>query len=128
MHRGRIKKFDVVILENMTTPKKLWIGIGILALLSPLGLILPSLFGAGGAWGEWGAEEFHKLIGYVPEGMHKLARLWKSPLKDYAVPGQTQGLARRGLGYVLTAFIGVAITAGAAYLIAKALGRKSRGK
>jgi hypothetical protein len=112
----------------MTTTKKLWIGIGILALLSPLGLIIPSLFGAGGAWGEWGAEEFNKLIGYVPEGMQKLAHLWKSPLKDYAVPGQAQGLARRGLGYVLTAFIGVAITAGLAYLIANVLGRKNRKK
>ena len=112
----------------MTTTKKLWIGIGILALLSPLGLILPSLFGAGGAWGEWSAEEFNKLVGYVPEGMRKLAHLWKSPLKDYTVPGQTQGLARKGLGYVLTAFIGVAITAGLAYCIANVLGRKNRGK
>ena len=99
-----------------------------LALLSPLGLILPSLFGAGGAWGEWGAEEFHKLVGYVPEGMHQLAHLWKSPLKDYTVSGQTPGLARRGLGYVLTAFIGVAVTAGLAYLIANVLGRKNRDK
>jgi hypothetical protein len=112
----------------MTTTKKLWIGIGILALLSPLGLIIPSLCGAGGAWGEWGAEEFNKLVGYVPEGMHKLAHLWKSPLKDYTVPGQTDGLARRGLGYALTAVIGVALTAGLAYLIAKALGRKNREK
>jgi len=112
----------------MTTLKKLWIGIAVLALLSPLGLILPSLFGAGGAWGEWGAEEFNKLVGYVPEGMRRLAHLWKSPLKDYAMPGQTQGLARRGLGYVLTAFIGVAITAGLGYLIANVLGRKNRKK
>ena len=112
----------------MTTTKKLWIGIGVLALLSPLGLTIPALFGAGGAWGEWGAEEFNKLIGYVPEGMQKLAHLWKSPLKDYAVPGQTQGLARRGLGYVLTAILGVVITAGLAYLIAKALGSKNKEK
>ena len=112
----------------MTTTKKLWISIGVLALLSPLGLIIPSLFGSGGAWGEWGAEEFNKLIGYVPEGMQKLAHLWKSPLKDYAVPGHAQGLARRGLGYVLTAFIGIALTAGFAYLIASVLGRKNRKK
>jgi hypothetical protein len=112
----------------MTTTKKLWIGIGILALLTPLGLIIPVLFGAGGAWGEWGAEEFNRLIGYVPEGMQKLAHLWKSPLKDYTVPGQEQGLAHRGLGYVLTAFIGVAITAGLAYLLANLLGRKNREK
>ena len=46
----------------MTTTKKLWIGIVILTLLSPLGLIIPALFGAGGAWGEWGLEEIKKLI------------------------------------------------------------------
>ena len=77
----------------MTTVKKLWIGIAVLALLSPLGLIIPSLLGAGGAWGEWGAEEFKKLIGYVPEGMGKLGHVWKSPLPNYTVPGHKQGMA-----------------------------------
>ena len=112
----------------MTTVKKLWIGIAVLALLSPLGLIVPSLLGAGGAWGEWGAEEFKKMVGYVPDGMRRLADLWKSPLKDYAVPGQAQGLAHRGLGYALTAVLGVAITAGLAYCIANVLRRKNREK
>jgi cobalt/nickel transport protein len=112
----------------MKTVKKLWIGVGILALLSPLGLLIPALFGAGGTWGEWGAEEFKKLMGYVPEGMQKLGRLWKSPLKDYTVPGQAQGLARKGLGYALSALIGIALTAGLAYVLAKALGRKDREK
>ncbi len=112
----------------MKTVNKLWIGVGILALLSPLGLLVPALFGAGGAWGEWGAEEFRKLVGYVPEGMQKLGRLWKSPLKDYAVPGQAQGLALKGLGYALSALIGIALTGGLAYLLAKTLGREDRGK
>ncbi len=109
----------------MTTIKKLWIGIGILALLSPLGLIIPSLFGAGGAWGEWGLEEMQKLVGYVPEGMQKLAHSWKSPLSDYKVPGQKQGIAIGSLGYVLSAIVGIAITAGAVYVITKLLGRKN---
>jgi hypothetical protein len=112
----------------MTTIKKLWIGIGILALLSPLGLIIPALFGAGGAWGEWGLEEMKKLVGYIPEGMQKLAELWKSPLPDYTVPGQKPGLAHESLGYILTAVIGIAVTAGVAYVIAKLLGRKNRDK
>jgi hypothetical protein len=110
----------------MTTVKKLWIGIAILALLSPLGLIIPALFGAGGAWGEWGLEEIKKLVGYIPEGMQKLAELWKSPLPDYTVPGQKQGLAHESLGYILTAVIGIAITAGLAYVLAKLLGRKDK--
>lgn len=111
----------------MTTIKKLWIGIGILALLSPLGLILPALFGASGAWGEWGPEKIIKLIGYVPEGMQKLAGQWKSPLNAYTVPGQRPGLAHESLAYIITAIIGIAITAGLAYVIAKLLGRKNKG-
>jgi hypothetical protein len=112
--------------KNVKTVKKLWIGIGILALLSPLGLIIPALFGAGGAWGEWGLEEVNKLIGYIPEGMHKLAHIWKSPMPDYTVPGQKPGLAHESLGYILTAIIGVAVTAGLAYALAKLLGRKNK--
>jgi len=110
----------------MTTIKKLWIGIGILVLLSPLGLIIPALFGAGGAWGEWGLEEVKSLVGYIPEGMQKLAALWKSPMHDYTVPGQKPGLVHGSLGYILTAVIGMAITAGLAYVIAKLLGRKNK--
>jgi cobalt/nickel transport protein len=110
----------------MTTVKKLWIGIAVLALLSPLGLIIPSLLGAGGAWGEWGAEEFKKLIGYVPEGMRRLGHVWRSPLPNYTVPGQKQGLTNDGLGYMLAAVIGIAITAGFAYILAKLLGRKNK--
>ena len=112
--------------KKLTTVKKLWIAIGVLALLSPLGLILPALFGAGGAWGEWGLEEIEKIAGLMPAGMKRLAHFWKAPLADYAVPGQGEGAARTGLGYVLTGVIGVAATAAAAYLIVKLLARKER--
>jgi cobalt/nickel transport protein len=110
----------------MTTIKKLWRGIGILVLLSPLGLIIPALFGAGGAWGEWGLEEMKKLVGFIPKGMQKLAGLWKSPMHDYTVPGQKTGLAHGSLGYIVTAVIGIAITAGLAYVIAKLLGSRNK--
>lgn len=116
-----------VHIKYMTTVKKLWIGIGILALLSPLGLIIPALFGASGAWGEWGLDKIKKLIGYIPEGMQKLAELWKSPMHAYTMPGQKPGLAHESLVYILTALIGIAITAGLAYVIAKLLGRKNKG-
>lgn len=112
----------------MTTTKKLWIVIGILVLLSPLGLILPALFGAGGAWGEWSLEEVKKLVGYAPKGMEKLSRLWKSPLQNYAVPGQRDGLLHGSLGYIVAAVVGIAVTAGIAYLLAKILGRRERDK
>ncbi len=110
----------------MKTVSKLWIGIGILALLTPLGLIIPALFGAGGAWGEWSLQEVRKLLGYVPEGMERISRLWRPPLGDYALPGQASGGGHHGFGYFLSAVIGVSITAGLAYLLAKLLQKKGK--
>ncbi len=107
--------------------RKLWIAIGILALLSPLGLIIPALFGAGGAWGEWGLEEINKMFGFVPEGMKRLGHLWNSPMKDYAVPGYSGRMAERGVGYVVSAVIGVAITAFLAFILAKILSKRGNG-
>ncbi len=104
-------------MARMTTVKKLWIAIGILALLSPLGLIIPALFGADGAWGEWGAGEIGRMFGFIPEGMKRTADKWSSPMPAYTVPGQGGGLAGKGLGYVLAAMIGIAAVAGAAYLL-----------
>jgi hypothetical protein len=107
------------------TTRKLWIGIGILVLLSPLGLIIPKYFGAGGAWGEWGLDEIEKIVGFVPEGMKRLSEKWKAPLPDYSVPGQGPGTAREGFGYLLAGVIGIAATVGVVYLITKLLGRKN---
>jgi cobalt/nickel transport protein len=109
----------------MTTPKKLWIAIGILVLLTPLGVIVPTWLGVEGAWGEWGLGEIEKIVGFVPAGMKRLAELWRAPLPDYAVPGQRTGLLGESLGYVLTGIIGVAITAGAMYSLSKLLARRN---
>jgi hypothetical protein len=109
-----------------TAIKKLWLALGILALLSPLGLIIPALFGAGGAWGEWGLAKVKKLSGYVPQGMEKLSRIWKAPLQDYTVPGQREGLVHGSFGYIVAAFAGIAVTAGIAYLLARILARRKR--
>ena len=108
------------------TVKKLWIGILILAILSPLGLVLPAFFNADGAWGEWSAEELKKITGYIPEGMKKLFDAWKAPLPGYEVPGQGQGMVSRSFGYVFTALIGIGAAAGLAYLLAKLLGKKNK--
>jgi cobalt/nickel transport protein len=112
----------------MSPIKKLWIGVGILALLSPLGVILPKLFGAKGAWGEWGLDEIEKIAGFVPPGMKRLAETWKAPLPDYALPGQSKGIAGESFGYVVVAIIGVAFTAGLMYFLAKLLVRKENDK
>jgi hypothetical protein len=108
----------------MTTTKKLWIGVGVLALLSPLGIIIPKWFGAGGAWGEWGLTKIEKVAGFVPEGLKRIAGIWKAPLPDYGLPAGSKGLAVESIGYVLSAVIGIALVAGIMYIITKLLSRK----
>jgi cobalt/nickel transport protein len=101
--------------------RKLWVGIGILALLSPLGVLLPALFNSEGAWGEWGLDKIQEFSGFVPEGMKRMGKIWKAPLSDYGLPGQDTGLGGRSFGYVIAAVIGVAVTAGLMYLLARLL-------
>lgn len=109
----------------MKTIGKLWLGIGILALFSPLGLFLPEFFKAGSAWGEWGAQEVGGLVGYIPRGMQRLSSLWSAPLPEYTFPGwEAKALPAQGLAYLLSAVAGIAVTAGAAYAAAKLLRRK----
>jgi len=110
---------------GMSTVRKMWIGIGILALLSPLGVLIPKLLGAGGAWGEWGTDEIRTITGYIPAGMKRMADRWKAPLPDYALPGRSSGLLGESLGYVLAGIIGIAFTAGAMYILTKLLTRKN---
>jgi hypothetical protein len=111
--------------KNLRTTRKLWIAIGILVLLSPLGIVVPGYFGAKGAWGEWDLDHIEKLAGFVPEGMKRIAHIWRAPMTDYAVPGQGTGLAGGGLGYLLAGVLGVSVTAGLMYLVAKILIRKN---
>jgi len=111
----------------MSTAKKLWIGIGVLVLLSPLGLIIPQWFGAEGAWGEWGPRAIEKMVGFMPQGMKRLAQKWNDPMAGYTVPGQGRDFAGGTFGYIITGLIGIALAAGLMFLIAKLLIRKKNG-
>ena len=99
--------------------KKLWIGLLILTLLTPLGIILPEIFKAGGAWGEWGPEELEKLIGYVPKGLKRLADLWKAPVPDYSLGGEGASLTVQVLSYLVSGLIGILAIVLIVYLISK---------
>ncbi len=110
----------------MKTATKLWVALGTLAVLSPLGLILPERFHAGSAWGEWGADEIEKLVGYMPQGLKRASELWHAPLPDYAVKGWEQkGLTRLSAAYILSAAIGVAVVVAVVWLLGKLLTKKS---
>jgi hypothetical protein len=109
----------------MKTTTKLWIGVGVLIFLSPLGLILPDRFKTGAAWGEWGADEMTRLVGYVPAGLAKLSTLWNAPLPDYAFKGwEEKGLAHLSLAYICSALIGMGIIAVLTIIIGKMLAKK----
>ena len=104
---------------------KLWIGLGVCMLLSPLGLILPDHFKAGSAWGEWGADEMEKLVGYVPQGLKHFSELWNAPMPDYAFKGwEEKGLAQLSFAYIASAILGVALIALTVWAIGKCLVQK----
>jgi len=106
----------------MTLNKKLWIGIGVLVILSPLGVILPDQFKAGTAWGEWGLNEIQMMTGYVPQGFSRLSELWKAPLPDYAFQGwKGKDLFSMSFAYIISALAGIATITGVVLLIGKVL-------
>ncbi len=109
----------------MKVVTKFWIGLGISAILSPVGLILPEHFKASFAWGEWGADEMQKLVGYIPQGLERLSRLWSAPLPDYAFKGWGEkGLPHLSLAYIISAVAGITITVLLVMGIGKLLTRK----
>jgi cobalt/nickel transport system permease protein len=80
----------------------LWIALGVLVVLSPIGLLAP-----GTAWGEWGAEELTSLgLSFIPRGLEKLSGLWGAPMPDYDIPA----LGNTSISYVLSAMAGVILT------------------
>ena len=109
----------------MKITTKLWIGIAVLIVLSPLGLILPEHFKAGAAWGEWGADEIQKLVGYIPQGLEKFSSLWKAPIPEYAFKGwEEKGLPYLSLAYIISAVAGIGLTVTAVLIIGKILVKK----
>jgi hypothetical protein len=109
----------------MPGTKKLWWGILILILISPLGLILPEVFKSGPAWGEWGADEIGKMVGFIPEGFKKITDLWRAPVPDYNLSSwEGKGLARSSLGYIVSGGIGVGVIVLVTFLLGKFLGKK----
>jgi cobalt/nickel transport system permease protein len=107
---------DTAILAK---PARLWVGLAVLILACPIGLVLPDLFKAGDAWGEWSPEDLGKAVGYIPEGLKKLSELWSAPLPDFEVSG-----LGAIIGYILSAVVGVLICAVVIILAGKFLLRK----
>jgi cobalt/nickel transport system permease protein len=94
--------------------RPLWIGLALLMLATPLGLLA-----AGTAWGEWGAGDFVNpearaqiaaasgAIAPVapPAGLARLSAFWTAPLPDYA----PSFMHSEVFGYIMSALIGVGL-------------------
>jgi cobalt/nickel transport protein len=91
----------------------------VLAILSPLGIILPEVFKAGDAWGEWGLETIQEMLGFVPEGLKRLADLWKAPVPDYNLGGEGSPLVVQVLSYILSALIGIGLVGGVIFIVVR---------
>lgn len=106
--------------------KKLWIGLLVMAILTPIGIILPERFNAGDAWGEWETDTIEKLLGYVPEGLKKLADIWKAPIPDYNLGGEGSSLTVQIISYIISAVLGILVSVLAVYIISRFLIKHER--
>lgn len=101
-----------------------WIG-GLL-LLSPLGLIIPALFGGGTAWGEWSCNELKAMLGFIPRGMRGLEGLWHAPLPDYTLPFTGEvGLPVMAAAYLVSAAAGILLILVAAFAVRRFAGLRA---
>jgi cobalt/nickel transport system permease protein len=104
-----IKKAAITLeLNGFAKWRALWIGLAVLIVLLPIGLLAP-----GTAWGEWGTEQLSSLgLAFIPEGMAKLSGLWSAPLPDYDLPA----LKNANLGYILSGIVGTIVIGIVAWL------------
>jgi hypothetical protein len=111
----------------MKETKKLWWGLVLLILISPLGLVLPELFKSGPAWGEWSLKEIDKMLGSIPAGIKKLSHFWSAPVPDYNLKTwEGQGLAKSSLAYILSGALGVGVIVLVSFFLGKILTKKNK--
>jgi hypothetical protein len=106
--------------------KKLWIGLLIMALFTPLGILLPERFKAEGAWGEWGAEKLEKLLGYVPEGLKKLTDFWKAPIPDYNFGGEGASTTIQAVSYIASGLLGIGVCAFIVFMVSRFIAKHGK--
>jgi hypothetical protein len=88
---------------------KLWFWLFLLCLLTPAGILIPKLFHAGDAWGEWDTEQVKEKAGYEPQGMKKDAGLWEAPIPDYSIKKENKTVFSTSINYILSAIAGIGI-------------------
>lgn len=99
------------------TMRNLAIGLLILVVLTPLGLL-----SSGETFGEWSNNEIKEKIGFVPSGLGYLAPFWKAPIPDYAFTGD-QPQKGAAAAYIFSAIVGVLLCAGLLYFVGKRIAK-----
>jgi cobalt/nickel transport protein len=96
--------------------KKLFIMLGVLIALVPLGLLTDAP-----AWGEWDSSYFKEVLGFMPQGIEKVENTihLKYLLPDYSLPGTNDVV-----GYYISAIVGAVLIFALYYLIYVMVKRK----
>ncbi len=95
--------------EPIRSTLALWIGLSVLLLLTPVGILA-----VGSAWGEWSPEQVGS-----PRGMQRLYSLWKAPMAGYS----PSFVSSTSAGYLLSAVVGVCLVLSVVYLLHRYLTR-----
>ena len=90
--------------------KRIMIFLIVLCLLTPAGILLPVVFDAGDAWGEWSAHTLKEMTGYVPAGLAKYIEIWDAPLDGYDIRGTGSSLHARSGKYIITGIFGATLS------------------
>ncbi len=101
--------------------KKILIVLLILSFLTPIGILLPLVFNAGDAWGEWSAITLRDLLGYVPSGLAKYTDLWAAPVPDYSLNSNDSSVVHQSGYYIVSGIAGATLSYLAMLLVSKIL-------
>jgi hypothetical protein len=112
MHTGKVKRMNKL-------QKKILFFLLFLCFITPVGIMLPAIFHAGNAWGEWSAQTLKDLIGYVPKGLAKYSDVWNAPLSNYTANINDTSVVHRSGYYIVSGIIGSTLTYIAMLLISK---------
>jgi hypothetical protein len=93
----------------MKNYKKYLLFLAILAVLTPIGIVLPHYFKAGDAWGEWSVKTVKEQTGIEPSGMKKNASIYNAPIADYNPGKEDDSIVRQSGNYIISGLIGAGI-------------------
>lgn len=106
--------------------KKILIILLLLCLITPIGILLPMVFDAGDAWGEWSAQTVKELVGYVPQGLAKYSDVWKAPLTDYTITTDDKSVVHQSGYYIVSGIIGATVSYVVMLLISRLIVRNEK--